>query len=221
VNDPIQGCCTDRSTTDRSADKLVGGERFRGIAQQQIVEAPKGPNANLSDRSAAAEQMFFPSCSLVSRMGDGVVAIEYILRPATYADRAWLESLRRAAYRDLFDATWGGWDEARHRRHFSEFWEAGCISIITVSGHPVGVLQLFKSGDVVEIGEIQVLPEHQNRGIGTRILSDVIECAKNEGKPAALYLGLKNQGALRLYERLGFEETGRSDTHIFMTHPCG
>ena len=153
-------------------------------------------------------------------MGDGVVAIDYVLRPAIDADKAWLDAVRREAYRDLFDATWGGWDEARHQRHFSEFWEAGSISIVSVDGQPVGVFQLFDSEDVVEIGEIQMLRKCQNGGIGTRILSNVVECAKRKGKRASLHLGLKNQGAFRLYERLGFEETARSDTHIFMTHPC-
>ncbi|NBC22667.1 MAG: GNAT family N-acetyltransferase [Gammaproteobacteria bacterium] len=146
--------------------------------------------------------------------------MEHSLRPASEADKEWLDFLRREAYRDLFDATWGGWDEARHRRHFSEFWEAGGISTVTVDGQAVGVVQLFDSEGTVEIGEIQVLPERQKGGLGTRILMDVIERAKKEGKRASLYLGLKNQGAFRLYERLGFEETGRSDTHIFMTHPC-
>jgi ribosomal protein S18 acetylase RimI-like enzyme len=153
-------------------------------------------------------------------MGDGVVAINYVLRPATDADKAWLESLRREAYRDLFDATWGGWDEVRHQRHFAEFWEAGSISIVSVDGQSVGVVQLFDSEGAIEIGEIQVLPECQNGGIGTRILSNVLAAAKRKDKRVSLYLGLKNQGAFRLYERLGFEETGRSDTHIFMTHPC-
>lgn len=143
-----------------------------------------------------------------------------MLRQATDADKVWLDSLRREAYRDLFDATWGGWDEARHQRHFSEFWEAGSISIVSVDGQPVGVVQLFDSKDVLEIGEIQVLPKRQNRGIGTRILSDVIMCAKKEGKCASLHLGLKNESAFRLYKRLGFEETARSDIQIFMTHPC-
>lgn len=154
-------------------------------------------------------------------MDDGVVAIQYKLRPATDADKAWLDCLRRKAYRDLFNATWGGWDEARHQRHFAEFWEAGDISIVLVSGEPVGVLQLFDSADSVEIGEIQVLPTHQNCGVGSRILSDVIEHANEKGKPASLHLGLRNEGAFRLYRWLGFEETGRSDTHIFMTHPVG
>jgi predicted GNAT family acetyltransferase len=32
-----------------------------------------------------------------------------------------------------------------------------------------------------------------------------------------LLLGLKNEGAYRLYKSLGFRESGRSDTHIHMS----
>jgi GNAT superfamily N-acetyltransferase len=144
--------------------------------------------------------------------------MDRVLRPASDADKEWLEALRRAAYHDLFDATWGGWDEARHLRHFSEFWKSGHISVVSVDGRQVGVVQVFESKDLVEVGEIQVLPAYQNQGIGTRILADVIECGRKKGKSTSLSLGLKNDAALRLYERLGFVETDRSSTHILMIH---
>jgi hypothetical protein len=35
------------------------------------------------------------------------------------ADEAWLESLRRSVYAQVFEATWGGWDEERHERQFA------------------------------------------------------------------------------------------------------
>lgn len=44
----------------------------------------------------------------------------YQLVLAVREDEAWLEQLRRAVYQELFLATWGGWDEARHLRHCAE-----------------------------------------------------------------------------------------------------
>lgn len=137
------------------------------------------------------------------------------------ADREWLDGLRRDAYRDLFEATWGHWDEARHRRHFSKSWRAGHISIIEVGERPVGMIQLIESPESLEIAEIQIHPEHQSRGLGARVVSDVIDNARNSEKPVSLYLGLKNFRALKLYARLGFEETARSGTHIFMEYRHG
>jgi ribosomal protein S18 acetylase RimI-like enzyme len=144
--------------------------------------------------------------------------MEYSLRPASEADKEWLDSLRREAYRDLFDATWGGWDEARHQRHFSKTWGAGHISIILVDASPVGMLQLLKSDEEIEVAEIQVLPVRQSRGLGSRVLEDVIESARKQRKRVSLYLGLRNQGAFQLYQRLGFKEVRRSDFQIFMEY---
>ena len=59
--------------------------------------------------------------------------MRYKLVPALPSDRDWLEALRRAVYQDLFVATWGAWDEARHQRHFAECIELGEINIIELN----------------------------------------------------------------------------------------
>ena len=94
----------------------------------------------------------------------------YQLVSAVPEDEAWLEQLRRAVYQELFLATWGGWDEARHLRHCAECWERGGISRIEIDGVRVGMIQLFDHPDGIEIGEIQIQPSYQNRGIGARLL---------------------------------------------------
>lgn len=147
-----------------------------------------------------------------------LMRMDYRLRPALETDKAWLDALRRAAYRDLFDATWGAWDEARHQRHFAKTWDAGHISLILVDEAPVGMIQLLASDDELELAEIQIDPAQQNRGLGSRVITDVIALAHEQNKRLSLYLGLKNQHAFRLYQRLGFQEVGRSNTHIFMAH---
>ena len=60
--------------------------------------------------------------------------VGYRLIDASSADEAWLDGLRRRTYADLFNATWGGWDEARHVRQFSQSMQRGHISIIEVDG---------------------------------------------------------------------------------------
>ena len=138
------------------------------------------------------------------------------LVPAADADRAWLDKLRRDAYRDLFDATWGAWDEARHIRHFEASIDQGNISIIRVDGRPVGMLQLHEHQDAVEVGEIQIRPEAQNQGIGTAVLNDIVGSARAQGRAVRLSTGVKNERALRLYLRLGFRIAQTSDTHVHM-----
>ena len=144
--------------------------------------------------------------------------MDYLLRPASDTDKQWLNSLRRDAYRDLFVATWGRWDEARHLRHFAKSWQAGHISVILVDAAPVGMIQLLESDHEIEIAEIQILPDRQNRGLGSQVLKDLMALASEQSKRVSLYLGLKNRRAFRFYQRLGFKEVGRSDTHIFMEY---
>ncbi len=78
------------------------------------------------------------------------------------------------------------------------------------------MIQLIESPESIEIAEIQICPEHQSLGLSTRVLSDALENAGRRRKPVSLYLGLENLQAHKLYRRLGFKETGRSDTQIFM-----
>lgn len=140
--------------------------------------------------------------------------MHYSLRYAKDSDKAWLEELRRAAYEGLFYATWGRWDETRHQRQFAESWHRGRIQIAEIDGQPIGMIQLYEPGDHVEVGEIQICPKHQGTGIGTQLLVGIIDRARQQGRDVVLSTGLMNLGAARLFRRLGFEETERSDTHI-------
>jgi ribosomal protein S18 acetylase RimI-like enzyme len=142
--------------------------------------------------------------------------MSYRMIAALPEDEAWLEDLRRSIYQDLFYATWGGWDEARHIRHFSECIARGHIFLIEVNGERVGMIQIFDETNAVQVGEIQVLSSHQNRGVGTAVLRDVIARAQESNKSVRLSVGLKNDKAYRLYRRLGFHTVERTETHHHM-----
>jgi ribosomal protein S18 acetylase RimI-like enzyme len=140
----------------------------------------------------------------------------YQLVPASIEDEAWLECLRRDVYQELFMATFGSWDEARHGRQFSECLNRGGISIIEVDGARVGMIQLFDEPDAVEVGEIQIEPSHQNQGIGSRVLKDTIARVHEQRKKVLLSVALKNERAYHLYQRLGFQKVAQNDTHNLM-----
>jgi ribosomal protein S18 acetylase RimI-like enzyme len=142
--------------------------------------------------------------------------MHYQLVPTTPKDQPWLEELGRAVYQDLFVATWGSWDEARHLRHCAECWNRGDIYVIELEAIRVGMIQLFEHADAVEIGEIQIQRSYQNRGIGTRVLRDAIARAHAQGKTVSLSTGLQNHRAIELYRRLGFRCVEQSETHYHM-----
>lgn len=142
--------------------------------------------------------------------------MDFRLVPTTPVDQEWLEQLRRAVSQDLFLATWGGWNEARHLRHCAECWDRGDIYAIEVDEVRVGMIQLIEYPETIEVGEIQIQPSYQRRGIGTLILQDAISRAHAQRKKVSLSVGLMNHRAIELYERLGFRHVERTDTHDHM-----
>jgi ribosomal protein S18 acetylase RimI-like enzyme len=135
-----------------------------------------------------------------------------LLRVAT-RDQRWLDRLRRGVYRDLFVATFGSWNEARHVRDTNECWDRGHISIIQVDGERVGMIQILDQAGSVEIGEMEIEPSQQNRGIGGRIMSDIINQAHKRGKSVVVSVALKNDHAYRFCERHGFRQVAQTETH--------
>ena len=139
--------------------------------------------------------------------------MRYRLLRTTANDQRWLDQLRRHVYQELFVATFGNWDEERHVRQTSECWDRGHISIIEVEGERVGMVQMFDRTGFVEIGELQIQPAYQNRGIGGRVLSDIVNQAHKRGKSVKLSVALKNDRASQFYQRHGFRQVAQTETH--------
>jgi ribosomal protein S18 acetylase RimI-like enzyme len=79
----------------------------------------------------------------------------------------------------------------------------------------IGLLSVKQNGTEVFISSILILPEHQNKGIGSLIISKITEQAQQQGHSVTLQV-LKVNPARRLYERLGFIIEGETDTHFKM-----
>jgi GNAT superfamily N-acetyltransferase len=127
-------------------------------------------------------------------------------------------SILRAALGPYVEQTWGKWDEAAQRQRFDGATRAEDHSIIELEGLPVGCLCLKKSDVELCLVRLFVLPEFQNRGLGTRILREVLEVADQHRLPVRLRV-LRVNPARRLYERHGFAVVGESETHYSMTRP--
>jgi len=80
--------------------------------------------------------------------------------------------------------------------------------VIVVDGIDVGRARLITTTNRIEIAGLQVLPEHQNQGIGTAVISQVVNTAAAAGIPVILDVESDNPDARRLYERLGFRPNG-------------
>lgn len=73
----------------------------------------------------------------------------------------------------------------------------------------VGYMSFWKVVDEGQINNIAVLPDYRNRGIGGRLLDFAIETGKSMGVNSfTLEVRSSNIGAVKLYEKHGFEADG-------------
>jgi len=89
-------------------------------------------------------------------------------------------------------------------------------AILAVDGIDVGRLVLDHAGDGVHVVDVSVLAAHRDRGIGTSVLTDVIDEAAGAARPVRLQVWAGNHRARRLYERLGFVVTGEAGGYLHM-----
>lgn len=94
----------------------------------------------------------------------------------------------------------------------------GALLLAKLDGNYVGTVGLRESGpDVAEMKRMYVLPEYQGRGIGNLLSKAFIEQAAQLGYSSIRLDSIPElDKALRLYQRLGFEEI---EAYRFNPHP--
>lgn len=137
------------------------------------------------------------------------------LRKATQADAEFLYHVLKATMQAYVDQTWG-WDEAAQRARFQEEFEPGKDRIIVLNGEDIGVIGVEEGEEELFLDKIYILPAYQRRGIGTRLIQDVLDRAFQESLPVRLRV-LKVNPARRLYERLGFVKVDETESSYVMS----
>lgn len=134
---------------------------------------------------------------------------------ATVADASEILALQKLAYRSeaaLYDddtippltQTLAEMEADLARQHALKLVQAA------QDGRPeiVGSVRAYQEGNTCYIGRLIVHPEHQNRGLGTRLLRE-IEAAFPEVERYELFTGHKSARNLYLYGKLGYREFRR------------
>ena len=136
------------------------------------------------------------------------------LTPATDDDRDFSYQVKKAAEGDYIAAIWG-WDEDFQRRFHARDWEERRPDIIRYDGQPIGTLYAREEEDGLHIRQFFILPEWQNKGIGSLLLRRILAKADREGLVAkgAFLVGNRVES---LYRRFGFRLTSQRDSYCFM-----
>ncbi len=96
---------------------------------------------------------------------------------------------------------------------YQEHYVGASFDVILVDGVPAGRLYVHRREREIRLVDIAFLPEFRNRGLGTRLLRDLLAESEAAGMPLTIHVEKFNP-AMRLYQRLGFnriDETGPYD----------
>lgn len=86
------------------------------------------------------------------------------------------------------------------------------ISVVEVDGSAAGRLRVVRRDGLVEIAGLQLLPEHQSRGVGREVVDRVVTGARADGLPVELGVEKDNPRARAFWERCGFAYVGEDET---------
>jgi ribosomal protein S18 acetylase RimI-like enzyme len=136
-------------------------------------------------------------------------------RPARPSDRAFIEALYFETQRWIIERLFGRRGDDVERQKFEAFYNESSTRVIVFGSEDAGWISITSNNDGIEIEQIYLLPRLQNRGIGSRIISDIISEARASGRRVTLSTAKINP-AIRLYERLGFRQTGETEFKIQM-----
>ncbi len=141
--------------------------------------------------------------------------MEVELRDASPADSDFCFALHKAALGPYVTAVWG-WDDTVQRDFHERGFDPPNTKIIMVNGREAGRLDVERRPDEIYIGLIELLPAYQGKGVGARLVRDLIAEAAARGQAICLEVLVVNTRAHALYTRLGFREIGRDDVKVRM-----
>jgi ribosomal protein S18 acetylase RimI-like enzyme len=122
------------------------------------------------------------------------------------APTGWSDEEKAVFCRRQFDA-----QSADYRKNNPD----ASFQIIQRDSVPIGRLYVARGEMEIRIVDISLLPEARGTGIGTKLLRDLQEEARSAGKSLTIHVERFNP-AMRLYERLGFEQIEDKGVYLLM-----
>ena len=127
-------------------------------------------------------------------------------RAGELAVTPWSEEQKAEFCRRQFDA-----QSAYYAANYPE----ASFQIIEHDGWPVGRLYVARWEKEIRIVDITLLPEFRGSGIGTKLLRELQEEARDASKSLTIHVERFNR-ALALYQRLGFREVEDKGVYLLM-----
>jgi GNAT superfamily N-acetyltransferase len=144
---------------------------------------------------------------------------EFNLRPPIPSDASLFHRVIDKTMRGLIIATWGAWDEERVQREAIEFTQSTNGKVIQIGETAAGILVVDREPGQIWLRQIYLLPEHQGKGIGRRLVMNLLAEGGSANVPIRLRVLALNP-ALVFYVKLGFVITETEPDLVYMAYPA-
>lgn len=139
--------------------------------------------------------------------------MNYNFSNAVPQDETWVNDLTRATMKPYVEKSWSTAEERENYYRLNRF-NLQYTRIILVNGQKAGRLTASQNNKILTIENIHLLPEFHGSGLGTKVISDIIETALSKGLAVELKC-LKTNPVSSLYERLGFKLKEQDEKRLY------
>lgn len=143
-----------------------------------------------------------------------LLIMEINLRPSTEEDFEFIFSLNKINMKKYVDII-RGWNEEYERADMKNKFMPGTHKIIQVDEQDVGTILIQEELGHFKLAHLELLPQFQNKGIGTKLIKEILDKAKTKNKYVWLKV-LKTNPAIELYKKLGFVKIGEEELKYIM-----
>ena len=137
------------------------------------------------------------------------------LRPVAESDRTFLESVYFETQRWIIERLFGWRGDDVEAEKFAEIYDEPHSSIIVLNGTDIGWLTVACDEEGFDLEGIYLLPDYHGRGIGTRLIQQLLDRSQKANIPVRLSTAKINP-ARQLYERLGFQDVREDEFKVYM-----
>lgn len=140
--------------------------------------------------------------------------MEITMKKYTPMDYDFVYQLKKECYYPYVSEIWG-WDEEEQTDYFNVFLKNAKenMDIIYARDKRIGMINWSIDRDTYKLENICILPEYRNRGIGSRLLTEIIESC---GYSKIRLRAFKKNPVVHLYYRLGFSVVEETENHYKM-----
>lgn len=110
-----------------------------------------------------------------------------------------------------------GWDDQWQENDFSSHFDPEGITLVHKEQELAGYSHVENRSAQMFIRMIVVHPQHQRKGIGSKLLESIIAAGKVQSKNIGLEVFKINHEAKKFYERYGFNVDGETSSSYVMS----